>query len=183
MKSVNTDPLMHSNRLIALIIFQALCAFYFSFDVIRDILEGDASRLHSYPELAVTVGLILGILFEVRILSGMLRQQQRMSQRLGVAAGALAEIMGQHFREWKLTAAEQDVATFTIKGYSIGEIAKLRGSAEGTIKTHLNAIYRKADVPSRAQLVSILVEDLFNEPLISAPERHEALSEAAKITA
>lgn len=97
----------------------------------------------------------------------MLQREERLRQGLGVATGELASIMEDYFRSWGLTSAEQDVATFTIKGYSIGEIAGLRGSAEGTIKTHLNAIYRKAKVQGRAQLVSLLVEDLLHAPLLS----------------
>jgi DNA-binding NarL/FixJ family response regulator len=147
------------------------------------IIEGDTYRLHSYPELAVTFGLILGILFEVRVLRDMLRQQQRMSKSLSVAAGALSDIMEEHFREWKLTSAEQDVATFTIKGFSIAEVAKLRGSAEGTIKTHLNSIYRKVGVPGRAQLVNVLVEDLLNAPLLIAPSQNQPLFQPEKTTA
>jgi DNA-binding CsgD family transcriptional regulator len=155
-----------SKRLMLLIGFQLLSAFYFMFDVGKDMmLDGDALS-HAIPEIAATVALFIGILFEVRVLQEMLRKQERLTQGLGVAAGELASIMETYFRDWGLTAAEQDVATFTIKGYSIGEIASLRGSAEGTIKTHLNAIYRKADVPGRAQLVSVLVEDLLRAPLI-----------------
>ena len=71
-----------------------------------------------------------------------------------------------YYRDWGLTASEQDVAGFTIKGYSIAEIAILRGSAPGTVKTHLNAIYRKAGVAGREQLVSLLVEDLLRAPLL-----------------
>lgn len=71
-----------------------------------------------------------------------------------------------YYRDWGLTASEQDVAGFTIKGYSIAEIATLRGSAPGTVKTHLNAIYRKAGVAGRGQLVSLLVEDLRRAPLL-----------------
>jgi len=80
-------------------------------------------------------------------------------------------VMEGHFRAWWLTPSEQDVATFTIKGCSIAEIAALRGSAEGTVKTHLNAIYRKAGVPGRGQLVSVLIEDLMGGPLVAAPDR------------
>jgi hypothetical protein len=69
-----------------------------------------------------------------------------------------------------LTPSEQDVATFLIKGCDIAEIARLRGSAEGTVKAHLNAIYRKADVSGRAALVSILIEDLMSQPLIQVGE-------------
>jgi DNA-binding CsgD family transcriptional regulator len=58
------------------------------------------------------------------------------------------------------------VAAFTIKGFTIAEIAALRGSAEGTVKTHLNAIYRKAGVQGRGQLVSLLIEELLGGPLL-----------------
>lgn len=160
-----------SRRLMLLIAFQLLSALYFVFDVIRDFAIDGESLTHGVPEIAATVALVVGIVFEVRVLQEMLRRQERLSQGLGVASGELASIMETYFRDWGLTAAEQDVATFTIKGYSIGEIASLRGSAEGTIKTHLNAIYRKAKVPGRAQLVSILVEDLLRAPLIDPQQQ------------
>lgn len=166
-------PVGHKS-LLTLIVFQSLCAAFFSFDIIRDLVEGDTSRLHSYPELAMTIGLVLGIVFEIRLLRALLRRQDEMSRSLTVAAGALADVMEQHFRDWNLTEAEQDVAAFTIKGYSISEIAELRGSAAGTVKTHLNAIYRKAGIPGRAQLVSVLVEDLLNTPLIDPNPQKDA---------
>jgi DNA-binding NarL/FixJ family response regulator len=168
-----------SKPLAALIFFQGLCALYFIYDVLRDVREADS--LHLLPEIAATVGLVIGIAVEVRVLMNMLRRQQHMEKSLGVAAGALAELMEDYFNNWGLTPSEQDIATFTIKGYSIAEIAKLRGSAEGTIKTHLNSIYRKAGVPGRAQLVSLLVEDLLRAPLL--PEKPTSPGAASSLFA
>ena len=92
-----------------------------------------------------------------------------MARRLGDRGPSfLSDLMQTYFEAWHLTPTEQDVASFTIKGCSIAEIARLRGSAEGTIKTHLNAIYRKSGVTGRAQLVSVLVEDLLQTPLIGS---------------
>lgn len=152
--------------LVILILFQAACTAFFVFDVIADFREGEVSLLHMVPEMAATLGLIVGLVFEVRSLMALLRRQAHMEKSLGVAAGALAELMEDYFREWGLTPSEADVAAFTIKGYSIAEIATMRGSAEGTVKTHLNAIYRKAGVQGRGQLVSLLIEDLLNGPLV-----------------
>lgn len=152
--------------LVALIVFQALCSAFFVFDVIEDLREGGVPLLHMLPEIGATIGLFVGIVFEVRSLMALLRRQAHMEKSLGVAAGALAELMEDYFRQWALTPSEADVAAFTIKGYSIAEIATLRGSAEGTVKTHLNAIYRKAGVQGRGQLVSLLIEDLLNAPLV-----------------
>lgn len=152
--------------LVALILFQAACSAFFVFDVIEDMAEGQVSLWHMLPEIGATVGLFVGIVFEVRSLMALLRRQALMEKSLGVAAGALAELMEDYFRQWALTPSEADVAAFTIKGYTIAEIATLRGSAEGTVKTHLNAIYRKAGVQGRGQLVSLLIEDLLNAPLL-----------------
>jgi DNA-binding CsgD family transcriptional regulator len=75
----------------------------------------------------------------------------------------LAGIQGagsQHFQDWGLTASDRDVALFAIKGLSISEIAEMRETREGTIKAQCNAIYRKAGVTGRPQLISLFVEEL-----------------------
>ena len=67
------------------------------------------------------------------------------------------------FETWALTPAERDVALFAIKGMSTGEIAKLRATSEGTVKAQTNAIYRKAGVSGRPQLLSLFIEELLLE--------------------
>lgn len=157
--------------LLALIVFQALCAVVFLLDLVKDVrglaqpgLVGvfNAGLL---PELAATLGLVIGIVIELRLLRHLLQRNSEMEAGLAVAAGALSQVMDGYFRGWSLTPAERDVATFTIKGFSIAEIAQLRGSAEGTIKTHLNAIYRKSGLAGRTQLICLMVEDLMRAPL------------------
>ncbi len=167
MQPAATTISTRSPALVGLILFQLACTAVFVWDVIADFGE-EISMLHIVPEIGATLGLLIGIAFEMRYLTQLLRRQETMARGLGIAAGALSDLMEGYFRDWGLTAAEQDVAAFTIKGYSIAEIAELRGSAEATVKTHLNAIYRKAGVPGRGQLVSILIEDLMRAPLVSA---------------
>ena len=152
--------------LATLILFQIGCTLFFVWDVSVDLRAGAVPSMLMLPEIGATLGLILGIAVEVALLLRLLRRQARIEHSLGVASGALGDIIEGYFRDWSLTPAEADVATFAIKGYSIAEMAGLRGSAEGTIKTHLNAIYRKAGVPGRSQLVSLLVEDLLRAPLV-----------------
>lgn len=158
-----------SRGLIALIAFQCLCTIFFLSDVLADIgVVGWSSLtdLHLLPELGASLGLIIGIVIEIQVLLKMLRRQVDMKRGLDVAAGALAQLMEGYFSDWGLTPSEQDIAAFTIKGYSIAEIASLRGSAEATVKTHLNGIYRKAGVSGQSQLVSLLIEDLMRAPLV-----------------
>lgn len=163
-------PALLPGLLFGLILFQSVCATFFVIDVAADLEAVWPDVLgsgHLMPELGATLGLLLGIGCEALVLWRLLRRQARLQQGMSVAAGALAEVMEGFFAEWALTPAEADVARFTVKGYAIAEIAGFRGSAEATVKTHLNAIYRKAGVAGRAQLVSLLVEDLLRAPLVS----------------
>ena len=155
---------------------QILCTLFFLGDVLVDLGEDEGTLWHLVPEIGATLGLVVGIAVEAAVLMSLLRRQAHMAQSLGIAAGALADVMQGHFRRWGLTPSEQDVAAFTIKGFSIAEIATLRGSAEGTVKTHLNAIYRKAGVQGRGQLVSLLIEDLLQAPLLPADRQKIAES-------
>ena len=152
-----------------LLAFQILCTLILLVDVTMEVRQAGwrlLSDLHLMPELFAVLGLGVSTGFVALVLRRMRARQARLEQGLSVAAGALAGLIESYFTTWGLTAAEQDVATFTIKGYAIAEIATLRGSAEGTIKTHLNAIYRKAGVSGRAQLTSLLIEDLMRAPLM-----------------
>jgi DNA-binding NarL/FixJ family response regulator len=158
--------------LIVLIAVQALCAAFFVWDDVSDYLamQSSAFDLHQAMEYLVTLSLVVAIVIEARLLMYLLRREAHMERGFSIAAGALNDLMEGYFATWGLTPSEQDVATFLIKGCDIAEIARLRGSAEGTVKAHLNAIYRKADVSGRAALVSILIEDLMSQPLIQVGE-------------
>lgn len=155
--------------MIALMLLQGACAAYFVVDVLRDYLDeptGGWFRLHLVTEMLANLGLIAAIFFEGTYVLHLLRRQADSDRALSVASGALHEVMESYFGDWRLTPSEADVARFTIKGFTIAEIAALRGSAEGTVKTHLNAIYRKAGVPGRAQLVNLLIEELLGAPVL-----------------
>ena len=156
--------------LISLILAQSICALFFLSDVVSDAYwmgwSAFGGSWHLTVEVFATLALIMGIIVEARYLMQLLRRQSRIERGISIASGALHELMEEMFSDWKLTSAEQDVAGFTLKGYSISEVAALRGSREGTIKAQLNAIYRKAGVDNRGQLVSLLIEDLMQAPLI-----------------
>ena len=161
-----------SLALAILILVQVSCATFFLWDVMSDApsLSDMFTDPHLLVELLATLALLIGIVVEWQYLALLLRRQARAERALNVAAGDLHELMEQYFRDWGLTPSEADVAMFALKGSSISEIAELRGSKDGTIKAHLNGIYRKAGVSGRAQLVSLLVEDLMAAPLGGASQ-------------
>ena len=149
-----------------LILVQVSCAVFFMWDVFTDTpAEGAFSDPHLLVELLATIVLIVGIIVEAQYLVLLLRRHAKDERALIVAAGELHELIEQYFLDWGLTPSEADVAMFALKGLPIPDIAELRGSKEGTIKAHLNGIYRKAGVNGRAQLLSLLVEDLMAAPL------------------
>ena len=156
------------SALVVLMIVQVTCAMLFMLDIfgdVRDRAPGDAIGWHLTIELSANLALILAIIIEALYLKRLLAQHVRNEIALSAARGALDDLMQSYFNSWHLTPAEIDVATFVIKGFSIAEIAALRHSAEGTIKSQLNAIYRKSGLAGRGQLVSLLIEDLLHAPI------------------
>lgn len=150
---------------IALIAAQSLCAAFFLGDVIADARRnaamGPIEQL-LILETAATLALIAGIAFEVRVLMRLLQRKAHLERQVSLAARAFHDVINERFSDWSLTAAERDVAHFTVKGLSIADIARLRGSADGTVKSQLNAIYRKADVGNRGELLSLLIEEIMD---------------------
>ena len=86
----------------------------------------------------------------------------KLSRAFQRATHAFMDVLEERFAAWELTPAERDVALFAIKGMSTQEIAALREVSEGTIKAQTNAIYRKADVSGRTQLLSLFIDDLMD---------------------
>ena len=153
--------------LIALIAVQTFCAVFFIGDVIADFREsgfGATVHFHLYIESAASLSLVAAIVFEVNYLMRLLRRKERLENSLRLASAAIHDVIEAEFESWHLTPAEQDVATFLVKGLSTSEIADMRGSAEGTIKAHLNAIYRKSGSKNRAEMLSLLIDTMMGTP-------------------
>ncbi|PTQ75249.1 helix-turn-helix transcriptional regulator [Celeribacter persicus] len=147
--------------LIALIATQSFCALFFLLDVITDLGEiGGKPTSHLLVEALASGTLVLAILMEVRMILSLMQRKARLEDSLKEASRAVFEVIESHFEMWSLSPSERDVASFLVKGFSISEIAELRGNKEGTIKAHLNAIYRKSGTRNRAELMSVLIDSL-----------------------
>ena len=66
----------------------------------------------------------------------------------------------QQFKQWGLTQAETDVALLIIKGFSLEEIAGLRGTSERTIRDQAASVYHKAKLKNRTELSAYFLEEL-----------------------
>ncbi|MCB1388802.1 MAG: helix-turn-helix transcriptional regulator [Rhodobacteraceae bacterium] len=150
---------------IALVLLvQALCTVFFVSDIVASVLGlrdvPIAWQTRELLEIGAALGLVLGLALGALALFEARREVRTTRMRLRRAQGAFQDLMDERFTEWGLTAAERDVALFAIKGLNTAEIAAVRGTSEGTIKSQSNAIYRKAGVGGRAQLLGLLIDDL-----------------------
>ncbi len=84
----------------------------------------------------------------------------------------LVDVLEGHFSSWNLSPAEREVAWLTFKGFTNQEIADLRGTREGTIKAQTYAIFRKAGVNSRTQLLAYFMDDMLQN--VAHPDRSVA---------
>ena len=143
---------------------QVICASAFVVILTLSILGVDwgatSWQMREALEIAASLGLILGAVLGVRTVLTARNNQMKAEEALRSASGAFAQVVDEKFQSWNLTKAEHDVAWLVIKGFSTKETADLRGTTEGTIKAQCNAIYRKAEVTGRAQLLAFMVEDL-----------------------
>ena len=157
-----------------LLLLQAACTVFFVADALFDALgwmEGAFARVHQSFEYLMTLALVTGVVMTALSLRAVSRRQAELARQVAVASGAFEDVLRAHFDDWGLTPSEADVARLAIKGFSVAEMAAMRGSKEGTIKAQSAAVYRKAGVTGRLQLISLFVEELMSEPPLAAAAR------------
>ncbi|SFM60424.1 helix-turn-helix transcriptional regulator [Shimia aestuarii] len=149
--------------LLLLIAAQIICAVFFLADALEDLRAFGLDAFTSFyllVEMSAALLLCAAIIFEIRVVLDLLRRKAALEHNLSVAQQAMHDVIEAHFDGWKLTPTERDIATFLVKGMAIAEIATLRGSAEGTVKSHLNAIYRKSGTGNRGELLALILDSV-----------------------
>ncbi|UYO00375.1 MAG: helix-turn-helix transcriptional regulator [Devosia sp.] len=153
--------------IVVILLVQVVSAFFFVSDILSSYIGLWAGPLsweaRELLEIGAALGLVVGVGFGAVSLWQADRNRRLAEERLRRASGAFMELLNERFLEWRLTPAEADVALFALKGLSISEIAGLRGTSEGTVKAQTNAIYRKAGVTGRTQLLSLFIDDLMED--------------------
>lgn len=142
-------------------------------DLIADMSHG-ADLGHVLQEAAVMIIALLGFIWMLislirsqaeinqlyEELEGIKQIPQPSSQKMIDAKRQLAEIIVMQFEEWQLSRSEQEIGHLLLKGFSLKEIATLRGTAEKTIRQQASAIYKKAGVAGRHVFSAWFIEDL-----------------------
>ena len=158
--------------ILLMVIVQAVGGLFFISDIAMSVLGIERQpidwQIREFIEIGAAIALLIGL-----VLSGVLLAQSqarlgRAEAQLRRASSAFMEVLEDHFTQWGLTPAERDVAFFVLKGFSTAEIAAFRKTSEGTVKAQTNAIYRKAGVSGRGQLMSVFIDDLLADDLRNA---------------
>ncbi|WP_370227834.1 helix-turn-helix transcriptional regulator [Cognatishimia sp.] len=160
---------MTRNRafLVAITAVQGACAVFFVSDIVLTLIGVRTNPIRwqtrELLEIGAAVGLLLGVVFGYLTLRRSQKRTEAAEASLRSVQMAFKDHIRDRFQAWGLTAAERDVALFTIKGLSLSEIAELRETSEGTVKAQSAGIYRKAGVNNRTQLVSLFIDDLLEQ--------------------
>lgn len=141
---------------------QVAAAVYFILDALGEsgLADGGGLGALSVVDLLVAAALLAGIAYSALAVQRMRLEAERHQRALTVARGALGELIEERFAAWNLSRGEAEVALFALKGFSPAEIADLRGSATGTVRSQLSAVYAKAEVTGQPMLMALFLEDL-----------------------
>lgn len=141
----------------------AICEVFFVLDVAADMFGIDIATQwidHGLIELLSTVTLAFALVVIGLQIGRLLREHKSARQSVMAASGELLAVIEDKFASWQLSRSERDIALLLIKGFSAQEIADLRQTRAGTVKSQSSAIYQKAGVKGRNELAAYFVEDL-----------------------
>lgn len=153
--------------------FLVLVAFASGGDIVADLSQG-ASRTHLLQEatlLTLALTTLAGLTWEhrntklkLKNLQAELEEARAMPapQSPGVsdARHQLGKAIINQFNLWQLTTSEREVGLMLLKGFSLKEIALLRGTSERTIRQQASSVYQKAKVSGRHAFSAWFIEDL-----------------------
>lgn len=152
---------------IALLVLQALCTLFFITELATEVLGlrhwALSWELRELLQVLASAGLLVGTLMGAWLLRLVLVRARDVERQLRAASGAFFAALDDAFTEWGLSPSEREVALAAVRGLSNAEIGDMRGTSDSTVKSQMNAVYRKAGVSNRAQLLSHFVDLLIAE--------------------
>ncbi len=170
---------------LALLVIQFVCIVMFLVDILYEVhiaSVSDQGAAIMGPVHLVAEGASLTLLLTGFGLAHMQLRQIRANveekmRQLGSLRGQFDSIIEERFGTWKLSAAESDIALLSLRGLKICEIARMRQTAEGTIKAQLSAVYRKSGIASRTELLAQFMDEFLeysSQPLDVADQQTRA---------
>lgn len=151
----------------------AVIALLAGIDMAVDLRQG-VSLWHVLAEAGVALAACIGVALLLRGAWRLRRQldvqgrdfsafrQQAESWRAGSKKylEGLSHSIGLQLDQWQLSAAEKEVAFLLLKGLSLRDIARVRGTSEKTARVQSSAVYAKSGLAGRSELSAFFLEDL-----------------------
>lgn len=148
-------------------------SFLTLFDLITDLKEG-VTWWHVSIEGIVAIVAGFGFIYllkdtfrlkhiiaDERLLTGKLvEENSKYKEQSRSYIEGLSSTIDRQLSSWELSKSEKEVAFLLLKGFSLKEVAEVRGTTEKTARTQSAAIYAKAGLSNRAQLSAFFLEDL-----------------------
>ncbi|MES2847136.1 MAG: hypothetical protein V4747_19115 [Pseudomonadota bacterium] len=168
----NRSGLLRGNwpaiRMVAVV--QFICAFVFGIDIAvelhEDLVKGAPLTVWAAAHLLIetlAVGLLLvGFLLSWREIGDLSHAEASQRDKLAVLRGHFDDILVKRFAEWGLSKAESDIALLSLRGLKISEIGRLRHTKEGTIKAQLSAVFHKAGIGTRTELLGMFMDEFLD---------------------
>lgn len=166
---------VHERAVVVVTLF--LIAALLAFDVGSDLRQG-ASRWHVVLELSAGIAATAGASYllrdTVRLRRRIASQDRDLSAWRAEAAAwqaqarkhvdGLSRSIDAQLGCWRLSAAEKEIAFLLLKGLSLKDIARLRGTGEKTVRAQSAAVYAKSGMGGRTELSAFFLEDLLVPP-------------------
>ena len=150
--------------LVIVLCVQLLSAAAFLFDLWGEVLGLRARALpfivQELAQIGASIALLAGIIVTILFMKRSEAVIRRLDQQIGAVSGDFDAQLKTHFDHWRLSQSEAEITIFAIKGFSNAEIGELRGTSATTVKSQMNAIYRKTGFANRQQLIAFMVEEL-----------------------
>ena len=164
---------MKQNERIIIAAVLSLIAILVIYDLLNDSREG-VMGWHVFIEGSLGALALSGVFFVLRGSVELRRKLHQSEEKLAASqreaeswrseskkyVDGLAQSIDLQLTKWGLSAAEKDVAFLLLKGFSLKEVAELRGTTEKTARVQSTAVYAKANLEGRSQLAAFFLEDL-----------------------
>ena len=147
-----------------LVIIQVACGIYFIWEVLASVLGLPTFPLRwqtrEFVEIGAGFGLVLGAFLGVHLALSASREAARDAAIHRLTSGEFRAVVQDYFNDLGLTRPESETGWHLIKGASMADIARIRGTNIKKVKSHCKTIYRKAGVNGKRQLVSYLIQNV-----------------------
>ena len=157
--------------LFSLLALQTVSAFFFLGELWTEVLGLRTTPVpyewQEYIQILASIGLVSGVIVTFAFIRRTQTDMARLQRQIDVASGNYETHLLDLFEQWGLSDSERAVTIYVMKGFSNAEVAELRGTTAATVKSQLNAVYRKSGCANRQQLISYLVEDLLSGLVVS----------------